>query len=61
VITIEPPLALDDPRAPDAVTRLTALHASRLEAWVRQRPEMWFWLHRRWKTPPPDAAAADGR
>jgi len=52
-LEVEPPLKVADPQAPDAALRLTALHAARLEAWVRKRPEMWFWLHRRWKTAPP--------
>jgi len=52
------PLALADPDAPDAVERLTALHTAALEAQVRARPELWFWLHRRWKTRPPAAGAA---
>jgi KDO2-lipid IV(A) lauroyltransferase len=25
-----------------------------LEAAVRERPDHWYWIHRRWKTPPPD-------
>jgi KDO2-lipid IV(A) lauroyltransferase len=52
VLDIEPPLAVDEPASPDAALRLTALHTARLEARVRARPEMWFWLHRRWKTLP---------
>jgi len=51
-LEVEPPLQILDPEAPDAALRLTALHTARLEAWVRRRPEMWFWLHRRWKTSP---------
>jgi KDO2-lipid IV(A) lauroyltransferase len=48
----EPPMTAPDPRGPDAVRELTARHAARLEVWIRRRPEMWFWLHRRWKTQP---------
>jgi KDO2-lipid IV(A) lauroyltransferase len=53
VVEVEAPLVVPEPHAPDAVERLTALHVARLEARVRARPEFWFWLHRRWKTPPP--------
>jgi KDO2-lipid IV(A) lauroyltransferase len=37
----------------DPVTELTARHVAALEARIRARPDHWFWLHRRWKTPPP--------
>ncbi len=39
----------DDPRA---VLELTRRHTAMLEEAIRQRPESWFWLHRRWKTMP---------
>ncbi len=52
-----PPLvpegSADDPRAVEALTRR---HVALLEAAVRERPESWFWLHRRWKTAPPAVA-----
>jgi len=53
-LTVVPPLEApaDDP---DPVRALTARHAAELERWVRRHPEMWFWLHRRWKTRPPGA------
>lgn len=35
----------------DAVTMTQALNDS-LEALVRQHPEQWFWIHRRWKAKP---------
>jgi Kdo2-lipid IVA lauroyltransferase/acyltransferase len=49
------PLQVADPAAPDAVERLTALHVAMLEERVRARPELWFWLHRRWKSTPAEA------
>lgn len=35
----------------DAVEMTQAMNAS-LEKLVRAHPEQWFWIHRRWKTPP---------
>src|SRR5262249_26371726 len=61
VLEIEPPLEIANPGAPDAAQRLTAPHPARLEARVRARPEMWFWLHRRWKTKPFTAADRPAR
>jgi lauroyl/myristoyl acyltransferase len=42
------------------VLRLTAQHVAVLEARVRARPELWFWLHRRWKTLSPAGGLAGG-
>lgn len=53
VIEFHAPLTVERPDAPDAAQRLTALHTALLEAQIRERPAEWFWLHRRWKTPPP--------
>jgi len=38
------------------VLRITAELNRRLEAAIRQAPEQWLWLHRRWKTRPPAVA-----
>src|SRR5262249_22183673 len=48
-VDVLPPLTIERPDATDAVERLTALHTTVLEQWVRKHPHMWFWLHRRWK------------
>jgi KDO2-lipid IV(A) lauroyltransferase len=40
----------------DTVETLTQRHVKVLEDFIRQYPEQYFWLHRRWKTRPPDEA-----
>jgi KDO2-lipid IV(A) lauroyltransferase len=48
-ITAEPPLAItrtgDD--AGDALALMAQVNGV-LERWIRERPDHWFWLHRRW-------------
>lgn len=34
------------------IERITRLINETLEAAVRRRPDHWYWIHRRWKTPP---------
>jgi KDO2-lipid IV(A) lauroyltransferase len=53
-LTVHPPLPL--PRTGNHVADTAALMAqvnTILEGWIRERPEQWFWVHRRW----PDAPA----
>ncbi len=40
------------------ILAFTAMLNDRLERMIRQYPEQWFWLHRRWKTRPPNETAA---
>lgn len=37
----------------EAIREITQRHVSHLEEKIRQWPHHWFWMHRRWKTPPP--------
>jgi KDO2-lipid IV(A) lauroyltransferase len=37
--------------------RITAECTSVIESWVRERPELWLWMHRRWKTRPAEESA----
>lgn len=48
-ITIHPPVEFvgSDGRHADAKAIMGKLN-ERLEQWVRERPEQWMWLHRRW-------------
>jgi KDO2-lipid IV(A) lauroyltransferase len=34
------------------IARLTQAITTAIEDWVRERPEQWLWMHRRWKTQP---------
>lgn len=45
----EPPIPLPDSgdRAED-IRRLTQAVNDHLERWIRERPDSWLWLHRRW-------------
>jgi KDO2-lipid IV(A) lauroyltransferase len=54
----------DSARDRDAeVLRLTAELTLALEEAIRERPDHWYWIHRRWKTPPsgPSASPAAAR
>jgi Kdo2-lipid IVA lauroyltransferase/acyltransferase len=48
-LTLYPPLPLpkSGERAADVAALMTAVNLT-LETWIRERPEQWFWLHRRW-------------
>ena len=41
------------------IRRITQDCTTIIERWVRQRPELWLWMHRRWKTPPPGPGGAE--
>ncbi len=43
-VTVYPRLATE---GKDALTVMTEVNAL-FEQWIRERPEQWFWLHRRW-------------
>ena len=45
-------------RAAD-IERITRELSLRIEGYVRQFPEQWLWLHRRWREPPPEVMARE--
>lgn len=50
--------ATDDRQAD--VLRITQDCTAILENWVRRHPELWLWMHRRWKTRPSHPASSAG-
>jgi KDO2-lipid IV(A) lauroyltransferase len=48
-LTVYPklPLPKSGDRAADTLALMTEINRT-LETWIRERPEQWFWLHRRW-------------
>ncbi|HOX26287.1 MAG TPA: lysophospholipid acyltransferase family protein [Candidatus Krumholzibacteria bacterium] len=56
--TIGAPLRIDPAWDEEtAIRAITELHTQRLEAMVRSHPDHYFWVHRRWKTRPPEETA----
>lgn len=39
-------------RSPEEVHRVTAACTAVIEAFIRENPEQWIWMHRRWRTQP---------
>ena len=48
-LTIYPPLGIEKSgeRERDVLALMTRVNAI-IEGWIRERPEQWLWLHRRW-------------
>ena len=53
---VEPPRA----DSPDAVREFTQRCTDVLEMYVRRHPELWLWMHRRWRDDGPTADGAPG-
>src|SRR5262249_30754137 len=53
---VEPPAA----DAPDAIREFTQRCTDVLEMYVRRSPELWLWMHRRWRDDAPEGDGAPG-
>ena len=60
-IRIDPPIRLEPTADPEEdLLRVAQAYTERLETYVREAPEQWLWLHRRWRTRPPGEDAPGG-
>jgi KDO2-lipid IV(A) lauroyltransferase len=60
-VTYEPEVEVRDTGDREAdVRRITESCTATIERWVRRNPELWLWMHRRWKTPAPSGVAGSG-
>ena len=55
----EHPVELPAADSPDPVRELTQRCTDVLEMYVRRHPQLWLWMHRRWRLADADAAAAE--
>ena len=37
------------------IARITQALTRVIEGWIREQPDQWLWIHRRWKTQPPES------
>lgn len=53
-VAVEPPVVLEDTGDTEKdVVANTQKFTALIESYVRQHPDQWLWVHRRWKTQPP--------
>jgi Kdo2-lipid IVA lauroyltransferase/acyltransferase len=49
-LVYEHPITPPESNAPDAIRNFTQRCTDVLEMYVRRNPELWLWMHRRWRT-----------
>jgi KDO2-lipid IV(A) lauroyltransferase len=51
-----PPIPPPPDRKPDTILTYTQLYTKTIEDMIRQYPDQWIWIHRRWRTTPENPA-----
>ena len=51
-VSLRPPIEPEG-EGPEAEAALTRRYMEEVERDIRLRPELWLWMHRRWRTDPP--------
>lgn len=57
-LKVLPPIPPPPDRKPETILAYTQRYTKVIEDVVRQYPDQWIWLHRRWRTQPPPVAQA---
>lgn len=59
VLHIRPPLAPPPDMSEASLQAATQRYTAEIECFVREHPDQWIWIHRRWRTVPPEAGVAE--
>jgi KDO2-lipid IV(A) lauroyltransferase len=51
-VTLLPPLPPPPGREPEDILAHTLACTREIETFIRQYPDQWIWMHRRWRTRP---------
>lgn len=54
-----PPIPPPPDRKPETISQFTQLYTRVIEDQIRQTPEQWIWIHRRWRTTPPESTGSE--
>jgi KDO2-lipid IV(A) lauroyltransferase len=57
----EEPVAPPADDSPEAIRDFTQRSTAVLERYIRRYPDLWLWMHRRWRDSPPAGAGAERR
>lgn len=57
LIKVLPPIEPPPDRSPETIRDFTQRYTKVIEDMIRQYPDQWIWVHRRWRTVPQDSGA----